>query len=90
MLLVVSRCLQHESCWPHNTQTLLLLLRQAGWICALKSCVLPLVFLQVPDISVADAQKNLKKSLEKGILKILSKMGISLLSCYHGAQVRSC
>jgi hypothetical protein len=42
---------------------------------------------QVPDISVKDAQKNLKKSLEKGILKILSKMGISLLSCYHGAQI---
>jgi hypothetical protein len=34
-----------------------------------------------------DAQKNLKKSLEKGILKILSKMGISLLQCYHGAQI---
>ena len=42
---------------------------------------------KVPDISVADAQKNLKKSLEKGLLKILSKMGISLLSCYHGAQI---
>lgn len=42
---------------------------------------------QVPDISVKDAQKNLKKSLEKGILKILSKMGISLLQCYHGAQI---
>jgi hypothetical protein len=41
----------------------------------------------VPDISVGDAQKNLKKSLEKGILKILSKMGISLLGCYHGAQI---
>ena len=27
------------------------------------------------------------QALEKGILKILSKMGISLLSCYHGAQV---
>ncbi|EFN57991.1 hypothetical protein CHLNCDRAFT_142154 [Chlorella variabilis] len=26
-------------------------------------------------------------ALEKGILKILSKMGISLLSCYHGAQI---
>ncbi len=33
------------------------------------------------------AQKNYKKALEKGILKILSKMGISLLSCYHGAQI---
>lgn len=42
---------------------------------------------QVPDISVKDSQKNLKKSLEKGILKILSKMGISLLGCYHGAQI---
>jgi len=42
---------------------------------------------QVPNISVVDAQKNLKKSLEKGIMKILSKMGISLLQCYHGAQV---
>ena len=25
--------------------------------------------------------------MEKGLLKILSKMGISLLSCYHGAQI---
>ena len=41
----------------------------------------------MPNISVVDAQKNLKKSLEKGIMKILSKMGISLLQCYHGAQV---
>ena len=43
--------------------------------------------MQVPDISVKDAQKNFKKSVEKGVLKILSKMGISLLSCYHGAQI---
>jgi hypothetical protein len=42
---------------------------------------------QVADISVQDAQKNFKKSMEKGILKIMSKMGISLLSCYHGAQI---
>ena len=38
-------------------------------------------------MSIRDAQKNYKKALEKGILKILSKMGISLLSCYHGAQI---
>lgn len=50
----------------------------------------PLAHTQVPDISVKDSQKNLKKSLEKGILKILSKMGISLLGCYHGAQVGFC
>lgn len=42
---------------------------------------------KVPDVSVADAQQNYKKALEKGMLKILSKMGISLLSCYHGAQI---
>mmetsp|Transcript_9319 Transcript_9319/g.16479 ORF Transcript_9319/g.16479 Transcript_9319/m.16479 type:complete len:1638 (+) Transcript_9319:28-4941(+) len=42
---------------------------------------------KVPDISVKDSQKNLKKSLEKGIMKIMSKMGISLLQCYHGAQI---
>jgi len=42
---------------------------------------------KVPDVSVEDAQLNLKKSLEKGVLKILSKMGISLLGCYHGAQI---
>jgi len=41
----------------------------------------------VPDVSFRDAQKNYKKALEKGILKILSKMGIRLLSCYHGAQI---
>ena len=34
-----------------------------------------------------DTQRNYKKALEKGVLKILSKMGISLLSCYHGAQI---
>jgi hypothetical protein len=39
---------------------------------------------KVPDVSIEKAQANLKKSLEKGILKIISKMGISLLSCYHG------
>ena len=42
---------------------------------------------KLPDVSTRDAQKNYKKALEKGILKILSKMGISLLSCYHGAQI---
>lgn len=44
---------------------------------------------KVPDVTVEQAQKNFKKSVEKGILKILSKMGISLLQCYHGAQVRA-
>lgn len=42
---------------------------------------------KAPDVSVAKAQANYKKAIEKGLLKILSKMGISLLSCYHGAQI---
>ena len=42
---------------------------------------------KVPDLTPEDCQQNLKKALEKGVLKILSKMGISLLSCYHGAQI---
>ena len=42
---------------------------------------------KVPDVSMADCQRNYRKALEKGVLKILSKMGISLLSCYHGAQI---
>ncbi len=42
---------------------------------------------KLADISVEDTQRNYKKALEKGVLKILSKMGISLLSCYHGAQI---
>ena len=42
---------------------------------------------KVPDVSMRKCQNNYKKALEKGVLKILSKMGISLLSCYHGAQI---
>ena len=41
----------------------------------------------MPDISAEGSIVNYKKALEKGLLKILSKMGISLLNCYHGAQV---
>ncbi len=33
------------------------------------------------------AFKNYVKSIEKGILKILSKMGISTISSYRGAQI---
>nr|QUE29152.1 GltB [Erythrotrichia welwitschii] len=38
-------------------------------------------------LSILDIQKNYKKAIEAGLLKILSKMGISLLSSYHGAQI---
>ncbi|MBD1862982.1 MULTISPECIES: glutamate synthase large subunit [Trichocoleus] len=33
------------------------------------------------------AQDNFRKAVEAGLLKILSKMGISLLASYHGAQI---
>jgi glutamate synthase (ferredoxin) len=39
------------------------------------------------DISLAASLANTRKALEAGVLKILSKIGISLLSSYHGAQI---
>ena len=42
---------------------------------------------RLPKISVEQAQANFKSSIEGGLLKILSKIGISLLSSYHGAQI---
>ncbi|AFZ35834.1 Glutamate synthase (ferredoxin) [Stanieria cyanosphaera PCC 7437] len=42
---------------------------------------------KIAQISVETAQKNYRKAVEAGLLKILSKMGISLLSSYHGAQI---
>ena len=35
----------------------------------------------------AQSYANVRKALEAGVLKILSKIGISLLSSYHGAQI---
>ncbi len=42
---------------------------------------------RIQKITSADAQKNYRKAVEAGILKILSKMGISLLTSYHAAQI---
>ncbi|MFQ5952445.1 MAG: glutamate synthase central domain-containing protein, partial [Candidatus Omnitrophota bacterium] len=39
------------------------------------------------DLDFKTALKNYKKAVEKGILKILSKMGISTLRSYRGAQI---
>lgn len=41
----------------------------------------------LPKLSVEQALSNYRKALDKGLLKILSKMGISLLTSYHGAQI---
>jgi glutamate synthase domain-containing protein 2/glutamate synthase domain-containing protein 1/glutamate synthase domain-containing protein 3 len=38
-------------------------------------------------ISVEKAMANYAKALEKGVLKIMSKMGISVLNSYQGAQI---
>ncbi len=38
-------------------------------------------------ITIDKAQANYRKAVEDGLLKILSKMGISLLSSYQGAQI---
>ena len=40
---------------------------------------------EVPEYAVA--LKNVRKSLEDGLLKIMSKMGISVLASYRGAQI---
>ncbi|KAJ1437181.1 ferredoxin-dependent glutamate synthase [Ochromonadaceae sp. CCMP2298] len=40
-----------------------------------------------PSISAEKALLNYRQALDKGLLKIMSKMGISLLTSYHGAQI---
>nr|YP_010337812.1 ferredoxin-dependent glutamate synthase [Sahlingia subintegra]UNJ17397.1 ferredoxin-dependent glutamate synthase [Sahlingia subintegra] len=42
---------------------------------------------KIDKLTILDVQKNYKKAIEAGLLKILSKMGISLLSSYQGAQI---
>lgn len=42
---------------------------------------------KIPAISLEKALENYRQAVEAGILKILSKMGISLLSSYQGAQI---
>lgn len=42
---------------------------------------------KLPQLTLEDALGNYRKSTEAGLLKILSKMGISLLASYQGAQI---
>ncbi|HCN78341.1 MAG TPA: glutamate synthase large subunit, partial [Verrucomicrobiales bacterium] len=42
---------------------------------------------QLEGIEYTKALTNFRKALEKGVLKIMSKMGISVLSSYTGAQI---
>ena len=41
----------------------------------------------VADVAPDQAVRNLIKALGKGVLKVMSKMGISTVASYHGAQV---
>ena len=41
----------------------------------------------VPDVDAKIAARNLVKALGKGVLKVMSKMGISTVASYTGAQV---
>nr|UAD85546.1 glutamate synthase [Gracilaria edulis] len=42
---------------------------------------------KLSQITLTEAQHNYRSAIQIGLLKILSKMGISLLSSYHGAQI---
>lgn len=42
---------------------------------------------KIPHLDIEQAQDNYRTAIETGLLKILSKMGISLISSYHGAQI---
>ncbi|MEB3184585.1 MAG: glutamate synthase central domain-containing protein, partial [Cyanobacteriota bacterium] len=42
---------------------------------------------KLPALTAEQAQANVRKALEDGLRKILSKIGISLLASYHGAQI---
>ncbi|CAI5517142.1 unnamed protein product [Closterium sp. Naga37s-1] len=46
-----------------------------------------MTFGKLPSVTSEQAQLNYRKAIEKGLMKILSKMGISLLSSYCGAQI---
>lgn len=54
---------------------------------AMESCEQMVKTGQLAGLTVEQASKNLIKALGKGVLKIMSKMGISTVSSYSGAQV---
>jgi glutamate synthase domain-containing protein 2/glutamate synthase domain-containing protein 3 len=44
----------------------------------------------LPEVEAQTAVENYVKAIEKGILKVMSKMGISTLQSYRGAQIFEC
>src|SRR3970282_1803035 len=43
--------------------------------------------MMLKPVDLHTAEKNYIKALHKGTLKVMSKMGISTLQSYHGAQI---
>jgi len=43
--------------------------------------------IEAKDLDLATATKNYVNALKKGLLKVMSKMGISTIASYHGAQI---
>ncbi len=41
----------------------------------------------IKDVEEKEALKNYRKAIDKGVLKVSTKMGISTLQSYHGAQI---
>src|SRR5262249_28212488 len=41
----------------------------------------------IKDVDIDDALKNFRKAVDKGVLKVMTKMGISTLQSYRGAQI---
>ena len=41
----------------------------------------------IPSVTLEQAQANYAFAIDKGLKKVLAKMGISMLSSYHGAQI---
>ena len=39
------------------------------------------------DVDADEAEKNFRKAVDKGVLKVMTKMGISTLQSYRGAQI---
>src|SRR5512143_1803653 len=41
----------------------------------------------IKDVDIDEALKNYRKAIDKGVLKVMTKMGISTLQSYRGAQI---
>ncbi len=45
---------------------------------------------RLKSLTTAEAEENFLRAAKKGLLKIMSKMGIATLDAYHGAQIFEC